>query len=438
MTRRSKALRCIVFFLIGILINSSILAFGIENKDYNISANIMNLGYIAKDGDWMFYSNIADGSKLYKAKIDGTQETKLSDDIPNYINIAGDWVYFSNVSDGFKLYKVKKDGSEIKKLNNESSFWPQVIDDTIVYARREQAGQKLYKITTEGKKKTRISKDLVYGFVVTKDWIYYSNEEDKHKIYKVDLNGEGGQKLNDDESLNLVVSGNNIYYQNLSDNKKLYKIDVDGKNRTKLNDDSSDYINIAQNYIYYSNLSDGCKLYKVKVDGTDRVKLNDEGAGVFNILNDNIYYMKASKGANNQVTLDPSNLIRIKTDGSSREIVKLLSAAEISKKEEKKLTGSSIAIVLIVIGIPFALEVWKMISLARLNKFVKNINGELANEDAEKFINLIRTSRLVKRSDCYKLLATCIQAIKSSSKISEEMKLKSVEVLERRGIKLNV
>ena len=438
MTRGSKAVRCIFFLLIGIFINSSILAYGIENKESNVSGNIINLGYIAKEGDWVFYSNIADGSKLYTAKIDGTQETKLSDDIPNYINISGEWIYFSNVSDGFKLYKVKKDGSERRKLNDESSFWPQVIDDTIVYARRDQAGQKLYKITTEGKKKTRISKNLVYGFVLTKDWIYYSNEEDKHKIYKVDINGEDNQKLNEDESLNLLVAGNNIYYQNLSDSKKIYKIDIDGKNRTRINDDSCEYINIAQDYIYYSNLSEGYKLYKVKVDGTDRTKVSDEGAGVINILNENIYYMKASKGANDQVALDPSNLIRIKADGTSREVVKMLSAAEVSKEEEKKLTPSSIALVLLAIGIPFALEVWKMISLARLNKFVKNISGELTNKDAERFMNIIRTSRLIKRSDNYKLLATCIQGIKSSSKISEEMKLKSVEVLEKRGIKLNV
>jgi hypothetical protein len=426
------------FFLIGIFINSSILAYGIENKDYNVSGNIVNLGYIAKDGDWIFYSNIADGSKLYKGKIDGTQETKLSDDIPNYINVSGDWIYFSNVSDGFKLYKVKKDGSERGKLNDESSFWPQVIDDTIVYARRDQAGQKLYKITIEGKNKTRISKDLVYGFVLTKDWIYYSNEEDKHKIYKVGLNGEGRQKLNEDESLNLLVSGNSIYYQNLSDNKKIYKIDIDGKNRTKLNDDSSDYSNIAQDYIYYSNLSDGYKLYKVKVDGTGKAKVNDEGAGVINIVNENIYYMKASKGANGQGELDPSNLIRIKTDGTSREVVKMLSVAEVGKQEEKKLTPSTIALVLLVIGVPFCLEVWKMISLYRINKFVKSISGELTDEDVERFINIIRTSRLIKRSDNYKLLATCIQEIKSSSKVNEELKLKSVDVLEKRGIRLNV
>lgn len=437
MAREKGFTRFLFVLLIGIFINSSIVAYGVGNNDFNISGNIMSLGYIAKEGDWIYYSNISDGSKLYKSKVDGTNETKLSDDIPNYINVSGDWIYFSNVSDSFKIYKVKNDGSKRIKLNDESSFWTQVIDDTIVYARRDQAGQKLYKMTTDGGKKTRINKDSVYGFVVADGWVYYPSEGDNHKIYKVDLNGENTQKLNEDQSFNLLYSEGNIYYQNSSEGQKIYRIQIDGKNRTKISDDSAEYINLSQGFIYYSNLSDELKLYKVKIDGTNKSKLSEEGAGVINIIDNNLYYMIASKKDGGMINVDPSNLIRIKNDGTSREVVKVLTESKV-EEEPKKLTAGNIALLIIVMGIPFSLEIWKMISFSRLKKFVHNMNDELTDDDAQRFIDLIKSSRLIKRSDTFELLATCIKAIKSSSKVSSDYKEKAVNILEKRGIKLNI
>lgn len=428
----------VLFLLIAsIFVNYNNFAIGTEGAKDNVQANVMNLGYIARDGEWIYYSNIADGSSLYKSKLDGTGEVKLCDDIPNYINVVGDWIYYSNVKESFAIYKIKKDGTGRVRLNKESSFWVQVVDNWIYYGRAENTGQKIYRINTEGKKKTKVMKDLIYGFNVVGDWIYYSNESDEHKIYRIKTNGENKEKINEDQSFNINVVGNNIYYQNFSDGHKIYKVDINGKNRIKINNDNSEYMNISGDWIYYTNVTDNYKLYKMKADGSNKTKLNDEVAGAINIIDGYIYYWKLQKNKAGEMKLDPSSFMRIKKDGSSKQVVKVAPKTTEKPKENEGLSTSSIIIVILIIGIPFGLEVWKMVSIRRISKFIKGLDGEATDEDAKKYISIIRTSRIAMRSDIYRMLRDGINMINSSTKVSEELKNQLKETVEKRGIKLN-
>jgi len=62
-------------------------------------------------GDWLYYKNDSDDNKLYKIKIDGSDNIKLNDDYTDYINVAGDWIYYSNLDDGNQTYRIRTDGT---------------------------------------------------------------------------------------------------------------------------------------------------------------------------------------------------------------------------------------------------------------------------------------------------------------------------------------
>ncbi len=433
--RSHGTIRFIIFFLIcSLFCHFNEVVYAEVNKQGNTSSNISNLGYIDKEGEWIYYSNISDGSQLYKSKLNGQNEIQICDDIPNYINVVGNWIYYSNVKDGFKIYKVKKDGTERTKLNNESSFWINVIGDWIYYGMREKDGQKLYKIKTDGSGKKEISKNKIYGLVIKDNWVYYSNESDKHKIYKVKLDGSEELKLNDEESFLIDIIGNNIYYQNYTKGKKIYRIGINGENNTKINDDNSQFMNISNQWIYYANANEDFRLYKIKVDGSNKTKLNDESSGEINVIGEYIYYWGGTNNGEDSIKLDPSKLYRIKNDGTSKEVVKI-EKANIDNKEGK-LGTSSIIIIVLILGLGTFLEVWKLVSTQNINKFVNNLQDELTNEDAESYISLIKKSRIVKRSDIYIVLRRGVELINSSYKIDNELKEELKNTLEKRGINL--
>jgi len=63
----------------------------------NTSGNIANWGFVAQQGEWIYYCN--SDEKLYKVKTDGSSKTliPISDDEPRYINVVNDWIFYLNV-----------------------------------------------------------------------------------------------------------------------------------------------------------------------------------------------------------------------------------------------------------------------------------------------------------------------------------------------------
>lgn len=60
--------------------------------------------------DWIYYANHSDNSRFYKMRVDGTQRTRINSDHPKHIHILGDWIYYQNLHDN-RLYKIRLDGT---------------------------------------------------------------------------------------------------------------------------------------------------------------------------------------------------------------------------------------------------------------------------------------------------------------------------------------
>ena len=273
------------------------------NKRGNSAGNIMNLGSVAQQGDWIYYSS-NDGNKLYKIKKDGSGRIKLNDDKSWFINVVDDWVYYCGKD--LQLYKIKVDGSGKTKLNDDTSSYINVVGDWVYYS-NESAGKNLYKIKTDGTGRTKLSDDICCDINVVGDCVYYLNDSEYRKLYKIKTDGTGKTKLNDDQIDKLNVVGDWMYY---TDGYELYKMKTDGTGKTKLNDDQIEELNAVGGWMYYTNFNDDDKIYKIKTDGTGRTKLNDDTSSYINVIDDWVYYYKSNKE------------YRIKIDGTERQEVK--------------------------------------------------------------------------------------------------------------------
>jgi hypothetical protein len=202
----------------------------IEEQRGNTGGNIVNNGYIAQQGDWVYYVNNNDGGKLYKMRTDGSEKKRLNDDMNWYINVIGEWVYYQNDTDGENFYKIRTNGSEKAKLGDDKIYYINMIGDWVYY-RNGSDGGKLCKIRTDGSEKKRLDDDQSWYLNVADDWVYYCNDTDGGKLYKIRTDGSGKKQLNGDKSWYLNVAGDWIYYCNGSDGRNLYKIRTDGTER---------------------------------------------------------------------------------------------------------------------------------------------------------------------------------------------------------------
>lgn len=282
----------------------------------NTVGNIVNLGRVAKQGDWVYYiyqdellSNNDNYGHIYRIRTDGSEREKINHDRSKFLNVLEDWIYYCNRDDGAAIYKVRTDGSERLKINNDASVYLNVFDDWIYYSNLDDDGA-IYRIRTDGSDRLKLNDVRSLHLNVVNDYIYYLNLENQY-IYKVSTDGSNLKRMNNERTMSMNVVDGWIYYVNRNDNHSIYKMSTDGNERKKLNDHRTDFINVSDGWIYYINRMDGKSIYKLSTDGQENERIVDDSAKeTLYVIDDWIYYINLS---------EYRKYYRIRTDGSERE-----------------------------------------------------------------------------------------------------------------------
>ena len=249
-----------------------------QNDEGNTDGNIRAGGVMTSQGDWIFYSY--DG--LWKMKKDGTKKTLISDmTYARYLNVVGKWIYYVNSIDN-----------------------------------------KIYKITTNGKDKTKLADERVGYMKVVKDWIYFqcvtfdtsgTGYSSDGPLYRMKIDGTNKVEMTN-HSGSFVVQGDYIYYikSENSSTGTMVRMKTDGSEETEISTDRIMNFNVSDGWIYYGSYDEDGRLCRIKVDGTDKQYLG-EGTFISDIhfVEDWIYYTETLK-------YNFGLLYKMKKDGSSK------------------------------------------------------------------------------------------------------------------------
>ena len=247
-----------------------------EAEPAGYSAGNISQGGLMGGGDgWIYYRSETDSWHPYKARTNGGDKQKLSDDVPCSINALDGWVYYSNYSDGFCLYKIKTDGTERTKLTTIRTDQVQVAGDTIYFESYEDdAVRDAYQIKTDGSGLTLLAENC-RGMVYDNGTIYFTRaaEKDGFCIFRMNADGTGEEKLNSHYSFYLNVQNGYLYYLSV-DELALRRMKCDGS-EDKILIRGVDHINVSGDGIYYVNAQDSYNLYFAGLDGKNPKKLTN-------------------------------------------------------------------------------------------------------------------------------------------------------------------
>ena len=290
--------------------------------------NIGAKGLICDGGDgYVYYRSESDGWRLYRAKPDGAEKTKLSNAAPDCINVLDGWVYFLNYWDGFSIWKVRTDGTDETKLfggycgdlyvaesgmyfdmrdeNNSPSVYRADLDGgnmALLYPNawlRYYYGGKVYVYTTQlvavdiatGEEQV-VAPTYIHNVTVDESGIYYwavNEGEYRH----ADLDGsnarvlvKGGDYFN--------YCGGALYYMGIGENKNgpchiVYKLNVDSNEKTALYEEANEFFDAHGQWlgVTFRQLQESPetidpKLFEKSVDGM-----------FFKGLNESVWYVYA-------------------------------------------------------------------------------------------------------------------------------------------------
>jgi len=173
---------------------------GVVNTSGNTSANIMNQGFVAKQGDWLYYCYKSMGGLkegLYRSTIDGKHRKKIDNGNIDSINIIGNWIYY-----------VKEEKNKNYPKNNITKL-------------------ALYKININGSQRTKLIEDCDFVSIIGNQ-IYYSIDtaielyekaeidyplmKDFGNIYRANINDIHNRTLVEKGAMSYYIEGNNLFY----------------------------------------------------------------------------------------------------------------------------------------------------------------------------------------------------------------------------------
>lgn len=230
----------------------------LSSKQKILSAEFSQLNVV---GDWIYYTNMFDLASIYRVKTDGTQGKKLVQGEVIELYILGNWMYFierkqlpdaTGVDD--KLYKAKLDGSEKTRLGTEQIQFFVIYQDLIYYSNSDN-NNSLWKMKMDGTAKTKVlAYENVNTFFIGGDKIYC--QVANNKIVESSLDGTSSRVLVNETYDNLHINkiGNYIIYTSCS-TRVMLKININTNEITPFYPDFMDKFEVIDDWIYYTNFT---------------------------------------------------------------------------------------------------------------------------------------------------------------------------------------
>lgn len=298
--------------------------------------------------DWVYFNRASDQDKLYRVKVDGSDEMKINDIRAFALNENNGRLYFSDLDHNYRLSSAKLDGTDIKIINDDMSTDLLFLDDWLYYLNHSDSGRE-YRLKGKDKEKvislpkvtplaSNESESMIAGStnsnrmsggyftMLDNQLIFVGQSEAMEGIYKKNLSEPNAtpEQLSPDQARNLNVWKDWIYYINESDYSGIYRMKADGSDTQIVLDQSVGNLVVYGNWMYFLNHSENQRIYKAKVDGTELTKVSEtEGIFAFSLDEDWLVY------ANGQ----GQTMVKVKLDGSEEQVVSAYSSTFLTTYE---------------------------------------------------------------------------------------------------------
>ncbi|GEM_PF-6633745 len=265
-----------------------------DKTNYNVR-NIGNYSMFNTDGEYLYFVNIADARKLYKAPLNNIEKKeKIFDERGiSYINVIGDKIVFSYYS-GAAVGVINKDGTDFKTIDIVP-YRISSLGDKIICINSDPSNsfnRYIYSIDLDGGNVEILQKGGSELLVLEEYIISNSNRE----VYKINHNGTNKEVLfsaGKEKGFNYYEDS--VYYTVHEEYNNVYEFNLKLKSKEKHTTKNKVYnYTIYDNFIYYTDGESG--VYKYNKDTAIQSKIIYGEVVNLNIIGDYIFAYNANSG----------------------------------------------------------------------------------------------------------------------------------------------
>ncbi len=282
----------------------------------NTAGNIYNRGLFAEDDDYIYFANLADNFRLYRATHDLEDIVCIHQDSVEYLNPDSEshFMYYSRINyrqntygnDVFDIldtgiYRLQlknealtrlypdacgavllggntlfyqthgKDGNfdlytlpVLEKEKNSSLlssdyFTPANFKDGYLYFAGVTEDHSLYALLPENGNTSRVAEIDCYQPIVTSDGTYFLSQKHDYSLFYLPNTSDTATLITDDRisSYNLSTDGRTLFYQvDDGKNNRLCRYDISSKKVTELVNGDYKNLNTVSDYLFFTDFDE--------------------------------------------------------------------------------------------------------------------------------------------------------------------------------------
>jgi len=240
--------------------------------------------YINAYNGFIYYCDTKDDPEIFgpaemygpiiRIDSNGKNRKTITSDYAGYLTIVNDYIYYINASDGNKVYRMKIDGTQEQKISDDKTYNMCVYKGYVYFT----ANERIYRVNPDkGGTKKMLLNDTVMNFILYNDKIYYVDDY-VGEIYKMDIDGKNRKMIcNEKVDYSFNIYKDSLYYEisepYFEDYTKAViikrSLDKDSKDRAKLSDGDMGCIVQGWMYFYRDEGEGTCSLHMMKLDGSN-------------------------------------------------------------------------------------------------------------------------------------------------------------------------
>lgn len=270
----------------------------------NSAGNLYNEGLFVESDGIVYFANPDDGFTLYSMNANGSDLTKLSDDVPSYLNADTNYIYYTRNQSGDEsqfsflhidtnsLCRIKKNGHGLTVLEHDLSTYAALVGNYIYYLHYDKEdASTLYRIRIDGEDRTQVSTEPLYACASDDKYLYYSGQTSDHYIYKINTQTNASSAFLSVNAWMPIISGDYAYYMDLDRDYAIVRTSLSSGDTQVIVSDRVDSYNLDGNTIYYqTGDTDSPALCKINADGSNQSTIVTGNHSAINVTSNAVYF----------------------------------------------------------------------------------------------------------------------------------------------------
>lgn len=172
--------------------------------------------YASLVGNYIYYLRYteADGSTLYKVKIDGSDREQIRDRPYYTCSTLGQYLYTNGMTDDHYIWRLNTEDDSMGMLYGGNCWMPTMTDESTVYFMDCDNNYKIAKTDLSTEEKTLLCEDRVDWYNVYGSYIYFQRSDTENPaLCRMRTDGSEYEELVGGDYKNLSVTSSYLYFR---------------------------------------------------------------------------------------------------------------------------------------------------------------------------------------------------------------------------------